>query len=123
MGERTNHACEEKKIMLNVEHRLMLQVGMGGGSWRRRGRGRGWMRMSERVGCRVWPVRRGLHVLACACVFVCTHGWLEDSVAFVRMLDCPFAGSVATVVFPWRDIVTYYCTEDSASVPVFVGRN
>ena len=33
---------ESKKNMLNVEHRLMLQVGMGGG--------RGWMRMSERVG-------------------------------------------------------------------------
>ena len=28
---------ERKKIMLNVEHRLMLQVGMGGGRWRGRG--------------------------------------------------------------------------------------
>ena len=26
-----------KKVMLNVKHRLMLQVGMGGGSWWGRG--------------------------------------------------------------------------------------
>ena len=62
--------------------------------------------MSERVSWRVWPVSRGLHVLACmlVCVFVCTHAciWLEDSVALVRILDSSFAGSVATVVFPWR---------------------
>ncbi len=32
---------ERKKIMLNVEHRLMLQVGMGGGRWRVRGLGGG----------------------------------------------------------------------------------
>ena len=30
---------ERKKIMLNVEHRLVLQVGMGGGRWRGKGRG------------------------------------------------------------------------------------
>ena len=39
-------------------------------------------------------------VFVCACMHACM--WLEDSVALVRMLDCPFAGSVATVVFPWR---------------------
>ena len=49
-------------------------------------------------------VSRGLYVLACVCVCARMHAcmWLEDSVALVRMLDCPFAGSVATVVFPWR---------------------
>jgi len=62
-------------------------------------------------------VSRGLHVLACACVCLCGHACLrleclcarmhvcmslEDSVALVRMLDSPFAGSVATIVFPWR---------------------
>ena len=30
---------ERKKIMLNMEHRLVLQVGMGGEHWRGRGRG------------------------------------------------------------------------------------
>ena len=30
---------ERKKVMLSVEHRLMLQVGMGGGRWRVRGWG------------------------------------------------------------------------------------
>ena len=39
---------ERKKIMLNVEHRLMLHVGMDGGTLE--GEGEGWMRMSERVG-------------------------------------------------------------------------
>ena len=49
-------------------------------------------------------VSRDLHVLACVCVCLCVHACmrLEDSVALVRMLDSPFAGSVATVVFPWR---------------------
>ena len=72
------------------------------------------MRMSERVGWSEWLRKQDLHVLACVCVFVCVHAcvWLEDSVALVRMLDCPFQ----------RDIVTYYWTEDSASVPVFVTR-
>ena len=43
-----------------------------------------------------------LHV--CVFVHTCMHAcmWLEDSVALVCMLDCPFAGSVATVVFPRR---------------------
>ena len=41
---------EKKKIMLNMEHRLMLRVRMGGGNRRRRGRGRGRMKMSEMVG-------------------------------------------------------------------------
>ena len=39
-----------------------------------------------------------LHV----CVFVCACTWLEESVALVHMFDSPCAGSVATVVFPWR---------------------
>ena len=52
---------------------------------------RGWVGASSFVS-------RDLHV----CVFECAHAcmWLEDCVALVRMLDCPFAGSVATVVFP-----------------------
>ena len=71
---------ERKKIMLNVEHRLMLQGG-------------GWETLEG----------RGLHLLACVCSCARMHAckWLEDSVALVRMLDSPFAGSVATVVFPW----------------------
>ena len=66
------------------------------------------MRMSERVGWSEWLRKQDLHVLACVCVFVCVHAcmWLEDSVALVRVLDCPFQ----------RDIVTYYWTEDSASL-------
>ena len=61
--------------------------------------GLGWMRMSERVEC---SVSRGLHVLACVCL--CMHACMQlvDTVALVCMLDSPFAGSVATVVFPWR---------------------
>ena len=54
-----------------------------------------------------------LHVCVCLCGHACLRleclcarmhvcMWLEDSVALVRMLDSPFAGSVATVVFPWR---------------------
>ena len=50
--------------------------------------------------------RGSAFVHACMCVFVhvCMHAckWLESSVALVRMLDSPFAGSVATVVFPWK---------------------
>ena len=51
----------------------------------------------------------------CVCVRACMHAcmWLEDSVALVRMLHCPLQ----------RDIAIYCCTEDSASVPVFVRRN
>ena len=30
---------ERKKVMLSMEHRLVLQVGMGGGRWRLRGWG------------------------------------------------------------------------------------
>ena len=58
---------------------------------------RGWVGVCD-------SVSRGLYVLACVCVCVRMHVcmWLEDSVSLVRMLDCPFAGSVATVVFPWR---------------------
>ena len=60
------------------------------------------MRMSERVGLSMWLRKQGF-ACACMCVFVWAHAcmWLEDSVALVRMLDSPFAGSVATVVFPW----------------------
>ena len=45
----------------------------------------------------------------CLHVYVRMHAckWLEDSVSLVRMLDCPFAGSVATVVFPWRHCHLY----------------
>ena len=68
-----------------------------------RGRGRGWMRMSERVG---WSMSsclsRGLNFLARVYWCLCVCMWLEDSVALVRILDSPLAGSVATVVFPWR---------------------
>ena len=39
-------------------------------------------------------VRVFVHARMHACM------WLEDSVALVRMLDCPSAGSVATIVFP-----------------------
>ena len=50
-------------------------------------------------------VSRGLHVLACLCVCVCARmhacGW-RILLLLVCMLDSPFAGSVATVVFPWR---------------------
>ena len=61
---------------------------------------RGWVGVCS-------SVSRALHVLAYVCVFVCTHayGWRILS-ALVRML-----------------YVTYCCTEDSASVPVFVRRN
>ena len=74
------------------------------------------MRMSERVGWREWLRKQG-SPYACMCVCLCAHMhacmWLEDSVALVRMLHCPFQ----------RDIAIYCCTEDSASVPVFVRRN
>ena len=48
--------------------------------------------------------RGSAFVHACMCVFVHAHAcmWLEGSVALVHMLDSPFAGSVATIVFPWK---------------------
>ena len=53
----------------------------------------------------MWLRKQG-SACACMCVCVCArmHAcmWLEDSAALVHMLDSPFAGSVATVVFPWR---------------------
>ncbi len=81
------------------------------------------MRMSERVGRSMWLRKQRsacacmcvcvcvrvcvcvcvgvlLCVFVCACMYVCM--WLEDSVALVRMLDSPSAGSVATTVFPLR---------------------
>ena len=59
------------------------------------------MRMSERVGWSVWLCKQGSACACmCVCVCVCKHAcmWLEDSVALVRMLDSPFAGSVASLV-------------------------
>ena len=44
-------------------------------------------------------VSRGLHVLACVC-----HGW-RILLLLVCMLDSPFAASVATLVFPDREIL------------------
>ena len=103
---------ERKKIMLNMEHWLMLQVGWAG---KMVGEGEEWMRMSERVVWTMWLCKQG-SVCTCMCVCLCVHACMrleclcarmhvcmsEDSVALVRMLDSPFAGSVATVVFPWR---------------------
>ena len=60
--------------MLNVEHRLMLQVGMGRGSWR--GRARGWMRMSERVGWSMWLRKQG-SACVCMCVWLWTHACMH----------------------------------------------
>ena len=69
--------------------------------------------MSERVVWSLWLRKQG-SACACMCVCVCArmHAcmWL-DSVSLVRMLDAPLAGSVATIVFPWRQCHLYCCTE------------
>ena len=64
--------------------------------------------------------------MSCMCVFVWAHAcmWLEDSVALVHMLDSPLNLQALLLLLCFHgDIVTYCCTEDSASVPVFVRRN
>ena len=40
-------------------------------------------------------------MFACVCLCARMHACGWRTVALVRMLDCPLAGSVATVVFPW----------------------
>ena len=82
---------------------VRMEVGDGWGELEREGEG--WQRMNEKVGWSVWLRKQG-SACACMCVCLCAsmHAcmWLEDSAALVHMLDSPFAGSVATVVLPWR---------------------
>ena len=68
-------------------------------------------------------VSRDLHVLACAFVRACMHacGWRNLLLRYVRMWILHLWALLLQLCFH-GDTVTYCCTEDSASVPVFVRR-